>query len=903
VDSKKETTYQMRIAKYAIVFLFVYICTLILFSSDIFQTRAGSLNVSHSGDTQYLIGHWTFDGINTDWTTNITSDKSSNGNHGTLVSLATTTAPVFGKLGQAFIFDGTNDKVVITDPDLVESLASFTLSFWIKSEVGLKSADDPIVVQTGAGNDAFSLIWDSNENVNFNVYDTGNTLFTASYTDGITDTEWHHVVGVLDGQANLMFVYVDGVVGDTTDAFTDVVNTTTNDLVIGPESGSGNQVVIDDVRLYNTAFSQADVLEMYNNSSSKFSFSKKDLVSNGLIAYWTFDGGDMVGGAIQDVSGQGNHGVLSNIATSTLYIRGHIGQGLNFDGLNDIALFGSGTSNIFDASSPLSVSFWMKAASVGESNNGAIIGKSSDDYTNGWIIQLGSNNLLQFGIDYTTTDLLVQTVNSTVSLDEWDHYIVTWDGTTSASNVHIYKNGSEVSYQTTTDGSGSRVSDASYEMAIGNSNAGTKTFDGVLDDIRVFNTVISADDIHLLSGTTTFGPHGAGIIPVSSGMTWVFLGDSITDAQEYTAYLESYFHLKYPAYDMHFRGEGRGGSTIPEVTDQGRYDRRVYAWDPDIVTVMFGHNGSFTTDEFKDDMVELVDLYIDVKNKAEPILFGPHPKYTATGDTDLKADSVEVVNVATSRGWLSADTWAELFPYIASNIASSSPVDFGYDADTIHPGPAGHLGIAYAILKDLGEGGIVSSTTIDATAPAVLSSEYTTISNLTTNAYNGVDFTRLDDRLPMTVDDLALDILPLMPEVLDINQYMLTITGLSAGNYDVYIDGTLSASTTAAILASGWNMWPMTQGPIYDQLKEVLGRIRDKEGVGRLTLTKTGPPYTGVTKYRSNADNGYNNLGLRGETLKTYINSLGSIQETLALDALIHSQAEPVSRSFSLRKI
>ena len=72
-----------------------------------------------------------------------------------------------------------------------------------------------------------------------------------------------------------------------------------------------------------------------------------------------------------------------------------------------------------------------------------------------------------------------------------------------------------------------------------------------------------------------------GSVPVWDGIMWVFLGDSITDAQQYSCYLEAFFHLRYPQYRLHFRGAGRGGAT--QVEGLARFEKQVYPWEPDVV--------------------------------------------------------------------------------------------------------------------------------------------------------------------------------------------------------------------------------------------------------------------------------------------------------------------------------
>jgi hypothetical protein len=49
-------------------------------------------------------------------------------------------------------------------------------------------------------------------------------------------------------------------------------------------------------------------------------------LSCGLVGYWTFDGKNIVNGVVKDMSGSGNDGNTVNIASSTFYAPGKIGQ-------------------------------------------------------------------------------------------------------------------------------------------------------------------------------------------------------------------------------------------------------------------------------------------------------------------------------------------------------------------------------------------------------------------------------------------------------------------------------------------------------------------------------------------------------------------------------------------------
>src|SRR3989338_2123353 len=79
------------------------------------------------------------------------------------------------------------------------------------------------------------------------------------------------------------------------------------------------------------------LLAGYNTASASFTISRPPTNNIGLVGHWTFDGKNVVNGVALDSSGNGNNANLINIATSTFYSIGKIGQGFNFDGTNDYA--------------------------------------------------------------------------------------------------------------------------------------------------------------------------------------------------------------------------------------------------------------------------------------------------------------------------------------------------------------------------------------------------------------------------------------------------------------------------------------------------------------------------------------------------------------------------------------
>lgn len=407
-----------------------------------------------------------------------------------------------------------------------------------------------------------------------------------------------------------------------------------------------------------------------------------------------------------------------------------------------------------------------------------------------------------------------------------------------------------------------------------------------------------------------------GAIPLWDGIVWVYLGDSITEAHKYNQYMEAYFHLRYPKLRLHFRESGLSGAT--QVGALNMFEYWVYPWEPDVVSIMFGHNGNFPPLQYKEGILELCDTITKVSG-AIPILISPQPPYKSNNHPLFEEYSDSLASLSRDSGWAFADEWRHLDSLWDANANASNPIDLQHP-DPCHPGPSGHLCMAYSILTRLDtimiiskmdtirerSTDIVTSATIDASAGALTTSTKCLVTNVTKTS-EGVTFTRIDERLPMPFDEVdqgnARVAIDLIPGILDsLNRYMLTVTGLQTGSYDINIDGIKSATVTAQTLASGWNMAEMTTGPIYDQLMNVLDKIRDKEGLSHDDLYMLSP-YKGNSRYKYKSREWYVDDGETRDVLKDHLSQPGeAISEVIGLDNAIYNAAQPVPRVFEIYK-
>jgi hypothetical protein len=72
------------------------------------------------------------------------------------------------------------------------------------------------------------------------------------------------------------------------------------------------------------------------------------------------------------------------------------------------------------------------------------------------------------------------------------------DDSTNASNVHIYVNGIETSYQLTQNEGEAKPSDDLYDFWIGGQQDNLFPFDGLIDDVRIYNRALSPDEVRRL---------------------------------------------------------------------------------------------------------------------------------------------------------------------------------------------------------------------------------------------------------------------------------------------------------------------------------------------------------------------------------------------------------------------
>jgi hypothetical protein len=82
---------------------------------------------------------------------------------------------------------------------------------------------------------------------------------------------------------------------------------------------------------------------------------------------------------------------------------------------------------------------------------------------------------------------------------------LTYDNSSAANRPVFYRNGTRVTTTVRTTPSGTVTSDAASPLTIGNTMTLDRTFDGVIDDVRIHNRILSAAEIGALAAPMPIG--------------------------------------------------------------------------------------------------------------------------------------------------------------------------------------------------------------------------------------------------------------------------------------------------------------------------------------------------------------------------------------------------------------
>ena len=223
-----------------------------------------------------LIGWWKFDELTADQAI----DYTGNGNNGILQGDA---RKVSSEMGGALELDGDGDFVEVLNESNFDLANAMTLAAWVKIYA---PKNDMKIISKGA---AFCVGRDYDYDVLTFSSDCIGMPITG--TISVFDFKWHHVAVTYDGTTESL--YVDGILDIARTAPGDVILNDENVLIGNFSLISDSQWwgQIDDVRIYNRALSQQELLNIIRpyclQESDMVPYDGTDYEPNDITLSWT----------------------------------------------------------------------------------------------------------------------------------------------------------------------------------------------------------------------------------------------------------------------------------------------------------------------------------------------------------------------------------------------------------------------------------------------------------------------------------------------------------------------------------------------------------------------------------------------------------------------------------------
>jgi len=326
--------------------------------------------------------------------------------------------------------------------------------------------------------------------VRHEIVSKGNSynLFLNNYTlKGFINNEtvnttissgWNHVSLTYDGATQKL--YVNNELKES-NLFSSSIETNSDNLTIGTIFNGS----ISSVKIYNHALSADEIATLYHSYRPKLSSGS---LQKGLVGHWALDGESLnnITNRTTDKTPYSNHGTVYG-ATLTTDQMGQSDRAMSFAGVDDYVRANLITE--ITREGHYTFSSWIYYLGPGNGNYETIFQNSfSSTDRNGMVID---SNVLRFGY---YDGLSWHGASGSINLNEWSHVA----GVNNGSILSLYING-----ELQTGTSGPYVSSDANYLYIGKASIYAEPhfwnpFNGSISDVRIYNHVLSADEIDTL---------------------------------------------------------------------------------------------------------------------------------------------------------------------------------------------------------------------------------------------------------------------------------------------------------------------------------------------------------------------------------------------------------------------
>ena len=370
-------------------------------------------------------------------------------------------------------FDGVDDYVKTGLFSALDGGTTATFSVWVKPVSGSPFLEYVFSNPRSAvgAESQFALVLYEGSRISFNVSTRTNQRVYGDIA-AITYGSWNNIIVTVDlslAAADRAKIYVNGVDETTSIAMGTITNfnTATDGLYIGEEAnGSYNPFNgnIDEFSIFDEVKAIGDIWDGTGQPT--------DLTSeSGLVAWYRMgENSNFLSPQIL-MPENTNKDKVSNFS-------------MDFDGVDDN--IDCGDFSAYD-NGDLSCSFWIYRTT--STSLDYLISNTASSSKAGFDIIIDSTERLKFRRNTRTKDCASGWYHGGITVDNWYHIAVTYDEGLNEGKIYV-----NAVLKATTAGSSSTNS-ASTDLKIGSHTADTAFFTGNIDEVAIFDSVLSAGDV------------------------------------------------------------------------------------------------------------------------------------------------------------------------------------------------------------------------------------------------------------------------------------------------------------------------------------------------------------------------------------------------------------------------
>jgi lysophospholipase L1-like esterase len=316
--------------------------------------------------------------------------------------------------------------------------------------------------------------------------------------------------------------------------------------------------------------------------------------------------------------------------------------------------------------------------------------------------------------------------------------------------------------------------------------------------------------------------------PFQNNDTICLVGDSITHSGTYHSYIFLYHATRHPLMRLRFVNCGISGDSASGML--GRLNKDVFSNNATVVTLSAGMNDvgrdlyslikapddaesrkRNAIDAFKQNIERISDalaekgvrqilitptIYDEHVESADESLRGVNAALGECRDFVLEFGKIQDIPVV--------DFWDPMNEINRTRQRADASFTL-VGKDRVHPGPIGHLVMAYLFLDQTNAAQDVWRISMDAKANVVLEQKNAEVTDLVTTP-TGLTFSSKEMALPFPLIEEAKEALNLVPFIERLNQQVLRIDNLPEGNHTLKINGNEVGTYSHSAFGEGVNL-------------------------------------------------------------------------------------------------